>query len=92
MPTLRRPGANPATTNGVLSYEIEWESMQIGESFFIPTHDPISIRSQLYWQARRFGYNLVFREMYHRGFYGLMTWRGPDCPAPELTSPKPDAT
>ena len=52
--------------------------MKVGESFFIPTHDPISIRSQLYWQGRRFGYNLIFREMFYRGYYGLMTWRDND--------------
>jgi hypothetical protein len=83
MPALRRPGANPTTTNGVLSYEIDWGSMQVGESFFIPTHDPVSIRSQLYWQGRKFGYNLVFREMFYRGFYGLMTWRGNDVLEPQ---------
>lgn len=78
MSKLRRPGQHPTTVNGVISYEIEWESMQVGQSFFIPTHDPTSIRSQLYWQGRQYGYNLVFRDMYHGGLFGLMTWRGAD--------------
>lgn len=75
---LRLPGQRPLTVNGIFSYEVEWEKLGVGMSFFIPTHDPMSVQTQLYWQGEKNGYRLVFRHMYYKGLYGVMTWRGSD--------------
>lgn len=78
MPLLRRPGQRPVTTNGIFSYEVEWEKLEVGMSFFIPTHDPQAVQAQLYWQGRKYGYSLIFRHLYYKGYFGVMTWRGSD--------------
>lgn len=78
--SLRRPGTHPTILSGNYTYEVEWEKMEEGMSFFVPSHAPLSIVPQLYWQARRFGYTLIMKHMYHDGLYGVMVWRAPAPP------------
>jgi hypothetical protein len=80
---MKLPGQNPLTISGNFSYEVEWGKMEIGQSFFIPTHDGTSVRSQLYWQSRHYGYNLMWKNVRYKGLYGLMVWRLSDDAAPE---------
>ena len=59
-----------------IEYYVEWETLQIGSSFFIPTTVTAKmVSSVLREYERKLGYKLETRNRNEYGRYGVRVWR-----------------
>lgn len=54
---------------------VPWSTFEIGMSFFIPCINTEEIEEKVRWDAARFRYQLVCKQVIERGMYGLRCWR-----------------
>ena len=58
-----------------LTVKIPWESIEPGMSFFIPCLDTEKVAADVRWEAGRFRYTVLCKQVIEKGRYGLRCWR-----------------
>jgi hypothetical protein len=58
-----------------LTVKIPWVSIEPGMSFFIPCLDTEKAAADIKWEADRFRYKVVCKQVIEDGKYGLRCWR-----------------
>jgi hypothetical protein len=54
---------------------VPWSTFEIGMSFFIPCVNTAEVAQQVRWDAARFRYEVVCKQVIEKGKYGLRCWR-----------------
>jgi hypothetical protein len=58
-----------------LKVEIPWASIEPGMSFFVPCLDTENAVKQLTWEAGRYRYRVICKQVIEGDRYGLRCWR-----------------
>lgn len=64
-----------AIFNEGIPVTIEWHSMVLGASFFIPALDTEPLTKDILAIARQHGMKLKYKEKIENGLFGLRFWR-----------------
>ena len=58
-----------------LTVKIPWGSIEPGMSFFLPCLDSKKAAEDLAWEASRYRYKVLCKQVIENGKYGLRCWR-----------------
>jgi hypothetical protein len=64
-----------AISNEGIPVIIEWHSMVLGASFFIPALDTEPLVKAILVEAKQHGMKLKYKEKIENGLFGLRFWR-----------------
>lgn len=72
----------------MLNWDIDtaMRNMEVGDSFFVPTLNPMSLTTSILMRSRKLGIKVVCREAMQEEVLGVRTWRIlPDVDTPPET-------
>lgn len=55
--------------------KVKWNQIEPGMSFFVPCLDSEEVAKYLTWDAARFKYRVICKQVLENGKYGLRCWR-----------------
>ena len=58
-----------------LTVTIPWQKIEVGMSFFVPCLDSKRVAADIEWEAARFRYKVLCKQVIEKGKYGLRCWR-----------------
>jgi hypothetical protein len=62
------------TINGV-TYEIPWEEVDVGDSFFIPCVDTSAVIARMRHRVQKFNWEMTYDIRIEAGKWGVRFWR-----------------